>query len=370
MAEDQDPASKTEEPTSNRLDDARQKGQIAHSQEVNHWFMIAAITLAAATMSGWVGTDIFGRLRALMEAAHDMPLEPEGMAALLAALARSVGLALLPVIALLAAAALLGNMVQHPVGIAAERIKPQLKRLSPLAGLKRIFSARGISEFVKGILKLCLVGAVGTWLVWPRLDSIPQMVTADPVGIMRLVLELSLTFLAGVAAVLAFIAGADLLYQKWEHRKGLRMSRQEIKDEIKQSEGDPQIKARIRALRLERSRRRMMAAVPGADVVVTNPTHFAVALKYEMEKMGAPRVVAKGQDLIAFAIRELAGKHRVPVVENPPLARALFAACDIDQEIPTEHYKAVAEIISYVMRLKGARLPARGRMATPGPRRP
>ena len=189
-------------------------------------------------------------------------------------------------------------------------------------------------------------------MVWPERDILTQVMTLELTQLLQVTENIALRMLVAVLSVLALIALADYAYQRWETLKKLRMSVQDIRDEHKDTEGDPKIKARIRQLRMERARTRMMAAVPEATVVVTNPTHFAVALKYEHEEMDAPIVVAKGADLVAKRIRDLATENNIPIVENPPLARGLFAAAEIDEPIPLEHYKAVAEVISYVFKLR------------------
>lgn len=208
-------------------------------------------------------------------------------------------------------------------------------------------------EFIKGILKLIIVGGIAYILLAPEFDRLEALLQMDVIDLLREIQVLIIRMMIGVVSIMAVIAALDYAYQRYEHLKQMRMSRQEVRDEYKQSEGDPQVKARLRQIRTERARTRMMAAVPQADVVVTNPTHFAVALQYDSESMAAPTVVAKGADDVAFRIRDIANDNDVPIVENPPLARALFAGVDIDQQIPEEHYKAVAQLISYVYGLKG-----------------
>jgi flagellar biosynthesis protein FlhB len=208
-------------------------------------------------------------------------------------------------------------------------------------------------EFIKGVIKLAIVAWIAYYLMAPELDRAEQLMDMDVIDVLAEIYWLVIRLMIGVVAFMLVVAVADYVYQRFEYMKQLRMSRQEIRDEHKQSEGDPQVKARLRQIRMDRARRRMMAAVPTADVVVTNPTHFSVALRYDSETMAAPSVVAKGVDTVAFRIRELAKQHDVPIVENPPLARALFAGVEIDQQVPEAHFKAVAQVISYVYRLKG-----------------
>jgi flagellar biosynthetic protein FlhB len=249
-------------------------------------------------------------------------------------------------------------LIQHRLVWSAEALKPKLSKISPAAGLKRLFSKQALANFIKGLLKLALIGGIMAALLWPARHVLETLVAVDPAAVMPLAQSLSLDMLGVVVAVLALIAAADYLFQyrQWFERQ--KMSVRELKEEFKQTEGDPMIKGKIRAIRQARMKKRMMAAVPTASVVITNPTHFAVALQYE-RGMNAPICVAKGADTVALKIREVAGEHGVPIVENPPLARALHATVEVDQEIPAEHYQAVAEVIGYVMRLNRAF--ARGR---------
>jgi flagellar biosynthetic protein FlhB len=256
-------------------------------------------------------------------------------------------------LAVLVVAALAGSMLQTGILVAPEQITPKLERISPASGFKRLFSVRAVVELLKGIAKMTVVAVVGWYAIAPDMMAIERFVLLAPEDAANSTRAIVLVLMAAVMAAMTVIAGADLLYQRISHRRSLRMSREEMREEFKQSEGDPHIKGRLKQIRAERARRRMMADVPKADVVITNPTHFAVALKYEQGTMSAPRVVAKGADVIAAKIREVASANEVPIVENPPLARALYAAVDLDEEIPAEHYRAVAEVIGYVMRLKG-----------------
>lgn len=358
MAEEQDQSQKTEEPTQKRLDEARSKGQVASSREVNHWFMILAAALVVILFAPAAVADIGRVLRTFLEAPDAIPTDLGHLRHLLLRTFGGLLLAGLLPLALLIAAALGAGLFQHGFLLSAEQIKPKLEKISPLQGMKRLFSLRSFAEFVKGVLKLAVVGTVGTMLLLPELRSLTNLPTLETVQLLYLVRELAIRLLVGVVAVMTVIAGLDYLYQRYEYMKRMRMSKQELKEEFKQSEGDPIVKARLRQIRTERARRRMMAAVPEADVVVTNPTHFAVALKYEPATMSAPRVTAKGADLMAQRIREVAEANGVPVVENPPLARGLYAAVELDEEIPPEHYKAVAEVIGYIMKLKRRQLPA------------
>ena len=349
MADDTD--DKTEDPTQKRLDDALEKGDVAKSQEVNTWFIIAGGTLILSTFSGSIGGGILTPLRNLV--ANAGQLRTDG--ASLLALGNTLGYAVLGAIGvpllMLALAAIAGNMIQHRLVWSSESLKPKFNKVSPGAGLKRIFGKQAIANFFKGLFKLIALGAVMTAVLWPERHRLESFMMFDPSAILGVTTSLTLQLMGAVAAMLAAVAIADYFFQyrQWFQRQ--KMSLQEIKDEFKQSEGDPHIKGKIRQLRQQRMKKRMMAAVPNASVVITNPTHYSVALSYD-RGMAAPMCVAKGVDNVAFKIREIAKKHDIPIVENVPLARALYATVDVDEEIPVEHYHAVAEVIGYVMRLK------------------
>jgi flagellar biosynthetic protein FlhB len=352
MAEEQDDSQKTEEPSQKRLDEARQKGDVASSREVNHWFMIAAATLLVAMLAPPMLEDIALALRPFLEVPDLIAADAGNLRDVAMNTFGDLLSAVLVPLALIVVAALGAGLLQHGFVFSSEAIKPKLAKISPAAGARRLFSTRSLAEFLKGVLKLVIAGAVGFALVWPAIGDLGRLTHEDLPVILDITRSLALRLMTGVLAAMTVIAGLDFLYQRFQHIKKLRMSKQELKDEYRQSEGDPMVKSRLRQIRMERARKRMMAQVPGSDVVITNPTHFAVALKYEAVSMQAPRVVAKGADHVAARIRELAKDNGVPVVENPPLARALYASVDLDGEVPPEHYKAVAEVIGYIMKLR------------------
>jgi flagellar biosynthetic protein FlhB len=358
MAEDQDESSKTEEATARKLADAHERGEVARSQEINHWFVLGSGTLAIALFSVPGSRMMTDWLTGFISNAGTFQVAP----ATLLELMREVGFEVLLVLGLpflfLIVGALAGELIQHRPVFTTERMTPNLAKISPLAGAKRLFSLRGLAEFAKGLLKIVAAGVAITYVVWPERHILAATASWSLIDVLDVARALSLRILMAGLAVLAVIAALDYFYQRFSFMRDQRMTRQEVMDEAKQQDGDPMVKARLRQIRMERSRRRMMAAVPSADVVITNPTHYAVALKYDQTTMGAPRVVAKGVDAVAARIREIATEAGVPLVENPPLARALHAAVEVDQEIQPEHYRAVAEVIGYVMKLKGRLKPA------------
>lgn len=350
MAEDdKDQSEKTEDPSEKKLREAREKGNVVKSQEVNSWFMLTAATLVVLMLSGSMASQLSSVLQGFLFNAHDFSLEGRGGLALM----KEVLFAILAAVALpfliFIIAALAGNLLQHGFLLQTETMQPKLSKISPLAGLKRLFSMMSLVNFAKSLAKLLVVTVLIVLIMWPSRDSLEVMVSLDPAALMPLVQGLALKILGAVVALYSVIAMIDYAYQRQQWWNKLKMTMQEVKDEYKQQEGDPMVKAKIRQIRMERGRKRMMAAVPEASVVITNPTHYAVALKYE-KGMAAPVCVAKGMDALALKIREIADEHDIPRVENPPLARALHAGVDVDDEIPPEHYKAVAEVIGFIMR--------------------
>lgn len=353
MADEQDDTERSEDPTQKRLEEALERGDVVKSQEVNTWFVLAGATLILLSFSGTMSSGVTAMLGGFIGQAHNIPVDGRGLMRTMEKLGLETIAAVALPFALLVLAAIVGNMVQHRWVWSSESLKPKLSKISPAAGMKRLFSKIALANFIKGLIKLALIGAVMAVILWPKRHQLDSLVMMDPAIVLVLTRTLSLEVLGTVVAILAIVAAADYLFQyrQWYERQ--KMSVRELKEEFKQTEGDPAIKAKIRQLRQNRARKRMMAAVPKASVIITNPTHYAVALQYD-RGMNAPLCLAKGIDNIALKIREVAAEHNIPVVENPPLARALHATVEIDQEVPPEHYRAVAEVIGYVMRLRGA----------------
>jgi len=358
MAEQDD--ERTEEPTPRKLEQAREKGDIVYSPEVGAALSLIAATAIVAFMAGPIVSEMAHAFIGFLAMPDQFSTQPGA----LAAITGSIGLKLLAMFGLaclaLAGAGIAARYIQDVPTFTGEKLSPKLEKLNPVEGFKRVFGKAAVASFLKSLAKLAVVGAAMVWALWPKDASIENMSLLDPWALLPYVQDRVVAMLMALASASALIAVIDYVATRQSYMQRQRMSRREIKEEHRQQDGDPMVKAKLRQIRAERSRRRMMQAVPRADVVITNPTHYAVALKYDRERMNAPFVVAKGVDNVALRIREIAAEAKVPVVENPPLARALHATVDLDDEIAPEHYQAVAEVIGYVLKLK------RGAAARPG----
>lgn len=352
---DKDDSEKTEEPTHKRLEDALKRGQVYQSREINSFLLLFAFALIIGWGGAGIATRVSTALAPYIEQPDQLTTDFGGLGDLLSETSFTVaGIMMAPMLAFMAAA-FLASAGQKPLTLSTDPITPKFDKISPIKGLGRMFSLRSLTEFLKGLVKITVVGVVAFLVLWPRQHELKRLPNTEVGDFMLFLQDSAVALLIGVLIAVFFIALIDYLYQRHEYMKNLRMSKQDIKDEYKQQEGDPVVKQRLRRLRMERAQKRMMANVPGADVIITNPTHYAIALKYEQKKMAAPQVVAKGVDKVAFRIREVAEENDIAIVENPPLARALYTV-ELDEEVPLEHYKAVAEIISYVYKLKGKKL--------------
>ena len=353
MAEETD-QEKTEEPTSRKLEKARGEGNVAKSQEVSNWFAILSMAVITAFFLPSVAASFTDILAGIMMNAHDYSVDLGQMTETARGLLLSlIAVVAIPTIIVFIAALASGLIQTQGFLFTAKSLKPELSKIGFKRGFSKIFSMNAVAEFLKGIIKIIIVTAVVVYFIWPDRDQITALVGLDTIVFAEVLRQEILKILAAIFVVMTLIVVVDVSFQRFQHRKKLRMTKQEVKDEHKNTEGDPQVKTRLRRIRIERSRQRIMAAVPQADVVVTNPTHYAVALKYDQEEMEAPRLTAKGADSLAFKIREVAQEYKVPIVENPPLARGLYSGVELEQQIPPEHYKAVAEVIGYVMRVHG-----------------
>ena len=351
MADDE--SEKTEEPTDKKLQKAAEQGNVVSSQEVKNWAVLLGATLVVIALSPWMVDRIYMVLRKFLESPHMIETDVMGIQHILADLIKTVGVTVLPVMGLMVILAIAASAGQSGWVWSPSKLEPKWSKFNPISGAKKLFSPNQILELVKGLVKLAIVGVVSYAVAIPLLSDIDLLVGRELLDILDRMWLLAIGLIMGTVGVMTVVAVLDLFYTKWKHNKDLKMSKQEVKDERKGQEGDPVVKGKLRSIRMQRARVRMMAAVEDATVVVTNPTHYAVALKYSMEDIQAPRLVAKGLDKLAMRIREKAEEHDVPIVENPPLARALYAAVELEQEVPEEHFKAVAEVIGYVMKLKG-----------------
>lgn len=349
MAEDQDQSQKTEEPTQKKLDDARKKGDVAKSQDVPVWFILAAgaaLMAAAGPIAGGIGHP----LHMLLDHPHQFELDNGGAQRLMADILASLAPWMAVVFGMIMVFAVVGHLVQSMPLWTAEKMKPKLDKLDPIKGLKRMFGPQGWMNLLKAVLKLLAASAAVAVVLWPARQELLKAGEMDVAVLPMLLQQKSAQLFMAALIVVGLVAALDFVWQKHSFMQRMRMSREDIKQETKQTEGDPMIKARLRAIRQERSRKRMLQAVPQATVVITNPTHYSVALKYDPEETPAPVVVAMGVDHLALRIREAARDNDVPIIENPPLARALYATAELDQIIPREHFEAVAKVIGFVLR--------------------
>jgi flagellar biosynthetic protein FlhB len=351
--EQEDEASKTEDPSSKKLEEGRKRGQVAQSRDLSTWVMLLAATLLIGVATPSMFSYMTHELRGFFEHAHDVPSDGGGISkALTETLMISLKGSLLFLLIMMIAA-IVGPAMQVGFMLSPEVLKPDFSKVSIMKGFGRLFSIKSIVEFIKGLLKISAIGFIGYIMVEPYMNSIEHSINIPILDILIETQSLSLRMMIGILIAFFVIAIADFLYQRFEFMKQMRMTKQEVKDEYKQTEGDPFIKGKLKQLRMEKARQRMMQNVPKADVIITNPTHFSIALKYDTEISDAPILIAKGVDEVAFRIRELAKEHDIIIFENPPLARSLYDTVEIDEPIPIEFYKAVAEIISFVYKKKG-----------------
>ncbi|MDX2274717.1 MAG: flagellar biosynthesis protein FlhB [Hyphomonadaceae bacterium] len=353
MAADDD--ERTEEPTQRKLEQAREKGDIIYTPEVGAALSLIAATAIIAFMSGPIVTEMARAFIGFIAMPDQFSAEGGALRSVTFAIILKV-MAIMGMAALaLAGAALASRYLQDKPTFTAKRFNPSIDKLDPIKGFGRVFGKAAVASFLKSLTKLAIVGAAMVWALWPHDASLERMPLLDPHAILPLVKDRAVAMMMALASAAALLAAVDYVFTRQSYMKKQRMSRREIKEEMRQSDGDPMVKAKLRQIRMERSRKRMMANVPQASVVITNPTHYAVALRYEQGETPAPICLAIGVDAVALRIRAVAEEHDIPIVENPPLARALFATAEIDQPIPREHYEAVAKVIGVVMRLSRRR---------------
>ncbi|MDP1629916.1 MAG: flagellar biosynthesis protein FlhB [Caulobacter sp.] len=349
MAGENESASKTEEPTPKKLEEGRKKGDVPKSQDVTQLSSLLGAFAVLAIGGGWLVRDMAVGLLPFI--AHPADIDVSGGGVMI--VTRQAALAATPLLATVLAGAALagvaGNLFQTGLLWTGEKMKPSFKKISPMEGFKRIFGVDGLVQFIKSAAKVLLTAGVAWMALKGRAVELSELAAMEPSALLPLGADLLKALFYAVLTFLAVTAGADWMWQRMRFTKRMRMSREELKDEYKQSDGDPHIKAKQKQMRAERARRRMMQNVAKATVVVMNPTHYAVALRYEAGEGGAPMCVAKGLDEVALRIRAVAEENDVPIIEDPPLARALYAAVELDQQIPESHFEAVAKIIGFIM---------------------
>lgn len=349
MAEDSD-LEKTEAPSDRRLEQAREKGQVPRSKELGTFLVLLAAAASLWVMGGWFAQKAMLLMRKGMSLDSRVMWEPAMALARLTDLGMDAVVAFLPLFGVLIFASLLPPFLLNSFVFSPSLISPDFSRMDPLAGLGRLFSLSGVTELVKSVAKAVLVSLVAAWVIWRERDEILSlMVQPLNIAVGNMGHLITFSFLMVVLAIVVVVA-IDVPFQIWNYYEKLKMTKEEVRQEAKESEGDPMVKGKIRQLQREASRRRMMAAVPTANVIVTNPTHFAVAVSYE-EGMKAPKVVAKGTGLVAQNIKKVGAESGVPLLEAPPLARSLFKYVELDDPIPSGLYEAVAEVLAYVMQL-------------------
>jgi flagellar biosynthetic protein FlhB len=349
MAEDTDSSSKTEDASPRKLEEARRNGDVAKSQDVSGWASLAAVVGVILMAGGWLSTNLAVQLTPFIAHPDSYELANGGAVMLMQ---RALGASLPFMAAVLGAAALAGvagNLIQQGFLFTPGKLSPDPSRLSPLKGLERMFGIDGLVHFLKSILKIGLVGWVAWLALRPHLTEFQKLPEIQPIGMLGVAFDMLRALFFAVLALLGAGAGLDWFWQRQRFMQRMRMSKEELKEDYKQTEGDPHVKAKLKQLRSERAKRRMMQNVSKATVVVMNPTHYAVALRYETGETAAPVCVAKGLDFLALRIRAVAEEAGVAIIEDPPLARALYATVEIDEAIPREHYEAVAKVIGFVM---------------------
>lgn len=352
MAEDES-GEKTEEPTGKKLSDARGKGDFPRSQDVSAVSSLTLGIVALMFMLGTSGDDLVMSLRGFIAYAGQTDVTSSSAYGVVGYLGRHVFNFILVVGFAAGLGGVIGNIMQNPPMITFEKIKPELSKINPIKGFKKLFAKQGLIEFLKGAVKLTIMTGVIMMVAKPKFISLEHLARLEPLALLPLLQDIAVVLCIAAMLTYASIAIVDYIHQRFAFRERMRMTKTEVKEEHKTTEGDPQVKAKLRQIRNEKSQQRMMANVPDSTVVVTNPTHFAVALKYEDDSDdAAPTCVAKGVDQLAFRIREVAEDNDVPVIEDPPLARALYATVEIDEQIPPDHYQAVAKIIGFVFRQK------------------
>lgn len=357
MADDEDQSSKTQEPTERKLRQLRDEGNVPISREVNNLFALVGMVAVVGGAAPWAFNRFMDLGASIIQGAGEVDLgDGAAIGRVLSHIGVSLLITLMPLLLILLVLGYGGGFVQHGGIFSTRPLEPSLDKISIIAGFKRLFSMRSVVELLKSIVKMTVIGGAMAITAYQHRDEVAMLVDSDLLTALHQLQQLALWILGAALLVMAILAMGDTIFQRLQFAKQHRMSFRELKDEMRDTEGDPHIKSRQRQIRMERARKRMMAAVPKADVVITNPTHYACALRYKPEDGDSvPILVAKGADVIAQRIREVAAENNIPLFEDPPLARALYQQVDLDQQVPVELYELVAKVIAFVMGLKQRR---------------
>jgi flagellar biosynthetic protein FlhB len=349
MSDTNDAASKTEDATPRKLQQARERGEVVKTPDVASLASLAGAASVVALGGGYLSRNLMGALTPFIAHPDSINFDNDGGMQVLRAALMAAAPVMGAVVLAACAAGVFGNVIQTGFMFSPEKLSFSFEKVSPVAGFKRIFGIDGFVQFLKSLLKVSLTALLAWWVLNPHINELENLASLDPAAMLGFAADILRRLVFAVAAFLIVVAGADWFWQRQRFLARMRMTKEELKEDFKQSEGDPHIKAKQKQMRHERARRRMMQAVPTATVVVMNPTHYAVALKYDANEAPAPLCVAKGVDSLALKIRAIAEEAGVPVIEDAPLARALYATVDIDEIIPTAHYEAVAKIIGFIL---------------------
>lgn len=357
MADDEDQSSKTHDPTERKLQKLRDEGNVPHSREVPNLFALLGMVLIAGLAGPWAFSQLIDAGAAMLANAGEMPMEDTASVGVaMSGMGLRFLMALLPLMLVFMVLGYVSNWVQNGGIFSSKPIEPNLEKISLVAGFKRMFSLKSLVELLKSGLKIAVIGGAMVWVMWLRRDEMIGLMDSTPAVMLQHLQRLLLWLLGAAVMMMAVLALGDFLFQRFQYIAKNRMSAHELKEEMRDSEGDPHVRQRQRQIRRERAQKRMMSNVPKADVVITNPTHYAVALRYKPEEGdAAPTVVAKGVDAVAMRIREMATEHGVPLYEDPPLARQLWRDVEIDDVIPLELFEVVAKVIAFVMELRRKR---------------
>lgn len=346
---------KTEQATPKREKESREEGQVIHSKEVSSALILLGAIAAFYVAGSWMVHRMAGVMQRYLGGMAAISLRDDSLQTLVLNVMTEFALIVFPVMLATLVLGVVASVIQVGFKISGKSLSLKFSKLDPIKGIGRLFSLRSSVDVIKALVKILVLGGLAYSLIKGETQALPLLIQMDVMDIWAFIGSASLRICLYTFLAMAAIGGMDYLFQWWQHQKDLRMTKQEVKEESKQTEGDPKIKSRIRSIQMEMSRRRMMEGVPGATVIITNPTHLAIALKYNSKDMPAPRVVAKGAGYIAEKIKEIARSNNIPVVENKPLARSMFKSVDIGAYIPLDMYRTVAEILAYVYRLKGIR---------------